>query len=34
MFGRGLGDTYAVFLLPLERARGWSRSERTSVYSL
>src|SRR2546421_12153314 len=34
MFGRGLGDTYAVFLLPLEREFGWSRSELTSVYSL
>lgn len=34
MFGRGLGDTYAVFLLPLEREFGWSRSETTSVYSI
>jgi MFS family permease len=34
MFGRGLGDTYAVFLLPLERQFGWSRSELTSVYSI
>src|SRR2546421_8372712 len=34
MFGRGLGDTYAVFLLPLEREFGWSRSELTSVYSI
>ena len=34
MFGRGLGDTYAVFLLPLERDFGWSRSELTSVYSI
>ena len=34
MFGRGLGDTYAVFLLPLERDLGWSRSELTSVYSI
>ncbi|TAK82770.1 MAG: MFS transporter [Betaproteobacteria bacterium] len=34
MFGRGLGDTYAVFLLPLERQFGWSRSEVTSVYSI
>jgi MFS family permease len=34
MFGRGLGDTYAVFLLPLERAFGWTRSELTSVYSI
>ncbi|HEY8069171.1 MAG TPA: MFS transporter [Burkholderiales bacterium] len=34
MLGRGLGDTYAVFLLPLEREYGWSRSELTSVYSV
>jgi MFS family permease len=34
MFGRGLGDTYAVFLLPLERQFGWSRSETTGVYSV
>ena len=34
MFGRGLGDTYAVFLLPLEREFGWARSELTGVYSV
>lgn len=34
MFGRGLGDTYGVFLLPLERDFGWSRSETTGVYSV
>jgi MFS family permease len=34
MFGRGLGDSYAVFLLPLERDFGWRRSELTSVYSI
>ena len=34
MFGRGLGDTYAVFLLPLEHEFGWTRSELTSVYSI
>lgn len=34
MFGRGLADTYAVFLLPLEREFGWTRSELTGVYSL
>jgi MFS family permease len=34
MFGRGLGDTYAVFLLPLEREFGWTRSELTCVYSI
>jgi MFS family permease len=34
MFGRGLGDTYAAFLLPLERDLGWTRSQLTSVYSI
>jgi MFS family permease len=34
MFGRGMGDTYAVFLLPLEREFGWSRSEVTGVFSI
>ncbi|HEX7055290.1 MAG TPA: MFS transporter [Burkholderiales bacterium] len=34
MFGRGLGDTYAVFLLPLEDEFGWSRSQTTGVYSV
>ena len=34
MFGRGISDTYTVFLLPLEREFGWSRSQLTSVYSL
>jgi len=34
MLGRGLADTYAVFLLPLEREFGWTRSELTGVYSL
>jgi MFS family permease len=34
MFGRGLGDSYAVFLLPLEREFGWTRSQLTGVYSV
>ncbi len=34
MLGRGLGDTYAVFLLPLEREFGWSRTQVTGVYSV
>src|SRR6267378_4157385 len=34
MFGRGLGDTYVVFVLPLEREYGWTRSQLTSVYSI
>jgi MFS family permease len=34
MFGRGLGDTYVVFLVPLEREFGWTRSQVTGVYSV
>ncbi len=34
MLGRGVGDTYAVFLVPLEREFGWSRTQLTGVYSL
>jgi MFS family permease len=34
LIGRGTADTYVVFLLPLERDLGWSRSEMTSVYSV
>jgi MFS family permease len=34
MLGRGLGDSYAVFLLPLEHEFGWSRYQLTSVYSV
>jgi MFS family permease len=31
--GRGVGDTYMVFLLPLGHEFGWHRSQMTSVYS-
>lgn len=34
LLGRGSAETYAVFLLPLEREFGWSRSQLTSVYSV
>ena len=34
MFGRGLADTYAVFLLPLGNEFGWTRSQLTGVYSI
>jgi MFS family permease len=34
LVGRGSGETYAVFLLPLEREFGWSRSQLTGVYAL
>src|SRR5262249_7460591 len=33
LLGRAAGETYAVFLLPLEREFGWARSQLTSVYS-
>jgi len=33
LIGRGIGDTYTVFLQPIEREFGWSRSQLTSVYS-
>ncbi len=32
--GRGVGDTYMVFLLPLGAEFGWHRSQMTSVYSV
>jgi len=34
MFGRGIGDSYVTFLLPLETEFGWSRSELSSVYGI
>ncbi|MBL8385193.1 MAG: MFS transporter [Burkholderiales bacterium] len=34
LLGRGVADTYVVFLLPLEQDLGWSRSQMTSVYSV
>ena len=34
MLGRGVGDTYTVFLKPIEHDFGWSRSQLTSVYSV
>ncbi len=34
LLGRGIGDTYTVFLQPIEREFGWSRSQLTSVYSI
>ncbi|UUX49969.1 MFS transporter [Nisaea acidiphila] len=32
--GRGAGESYAVFLLPLSADLGWDRSSATSVYSI
>ena len=34
LLGRGLGDSYTVFLLPLERDFGWTRSQVASVFSI
>ncbi len=34
MFGRGMGDTYIVFIRPIEQDFGWNRSQLTSVYSV
>ncbi|NYT86716.1 MFS transporter [Pollutimonas harenae] len=34
VLGRGIGDTYMVFLLPLNAEFGWNRSELSSVYSI
>jgi len=34
MLGRGVGDTFIVFLLPLSDAFGWKRAAVSSVYSI
>jgi MFS family permease len=34
MLGRGIADTYIVFLLPLGAEFGWSRAQLASVYSV
>ncbi|MCX7962459.1 MAG: MFS transporter [Burkholderiales bacterium] len=34
LLGRGMGDTYTVFLKPIEGEFGWNRSQLTSVYSV
>ena len=34
LIGRGTADSYVVFLLPLERDLGWTRSQLTGVYSV
>ena len=34
LIGRGSADSYVVFLLPLEKDLGWSRSQMTGVYSV
>ena len=32
--GRGLGESFTVFLLPISNSFGWDRAEVTSIYSL
>jgi MFS family permease len=34
MLGRGIGDSYTVFLLPLSQDFGWNRVQVSSVYSV
>ncbi len=34
MLGRGSGDTYIVFIGPLEKEFGWTRSQLTGIYSV
>ncbi|MBL8376470.1 MAG: MFS transporter [Burkholderiales bacterium] len=34
LIGRGVADTYVVFLLPLENDLGWTRSQMTGVYAV
>jgi MFS family permease len=34
MLGRGVGDTFIVFLLPLSDTFGWTRAQVSSVYSI
>jgi MFS family permease len=34
LIGRGVADTYVVFLLPLEQDLGWSRTQMAGVYAI
>ncbi|MGH6717590.1 MAG: MFS transporter, partial [Bradyrhizobium sp.] len=34
MLGRGLGESFTVFLRPISESFGWNRAEVVSVYSL
>src|SRR5579871_5965487 len=34
VIGRGLGESFSVFLLPISESFGWDRAEVVSVYSL
>ncbi|NVN86118.1 MAG: MFS transporter [Rhodopseudomonas sp.] len=34
VLGRGLGESFTVFLLPISQSFGWDRAEAVSIYSL
>src|SRR5215471_12159881 len=34
VLGRGLGESFTVFLLPISESLGWDRAQVVSVYSL
>ncbi|MDH8378183.1 MFS transporter, partial [Klebsiella pneumoniae] len=34
VLGRGLGESFTVFLLPISQSFGWDRAEVISIYSL
>src|SRR5580692_6035328 len=34
VLGRGLGESFTVFLLPISQSFGWDRAEVVSIYSL
>src|SRR6201996_3508461 len=34
VLGRGLGESFSVFLLPISESFGWDRADVVSVYSL
>ncbi len=34
VLGRGLGESFTVFLLPISQSSGWDRAEVISIYSL
>src|ERR1700720_3340025 len=34
VLGRGLGESFSVFLLPISESFGWNRAQVVSVYSL
>ena len=34
LMSRGMGETFAVFLLPIESDMGWTRATLTGIYAL